>query len=414
MTTTNQRRKTVYMDHAAASPVDGRVLEAMTPYFSDLYGNPSSLHNTGREPRKAMEDAREKVARLINAGRKEEIVFTSGGTEANNMAMKGAALRARRRGKHIVTSTIEHISVLNIVKFLQKSGFDVTHVPVDRDGSVDIGELERAIRSDTTLVSVMYANNEIGTIQKVDEIAGILEGKDIIFHTDAVAAAGKIPIDLQRTRIDLMTMSSNDMCGPKGAGALFVRDGTSLEAVTQGGGQERGLRPGSEDIPSIVGFGAAAEIATSEMDGEGERLTKLRNRLIDGIESRVEDAFLNGHRTLRLPQNANFRFSYVEGEAMLLNLDMMGVSVSSSSPCTSKSLLPSHVLLACGIPTEEAQSAIQFTLGRSNMDDDVGYIVEALPGIVKKLREMSPFSARNLEEMQSSAGHRDACDRKGH
>ena len=413
MTTADQRRRRVYMDHAAASPVDGRVLEAMTPYFTDLYGNPSSLHSTGREPRKALEDAREKVARLVNAGRKEEIVFTSGGTEANNMAMKGAALRARRKGKHVVTSTIEHISVLNIVKSLQKDGFEVTHVPVDRDGSVDIGELERAIRSDTTLVSVMYANNEIGTIQKIDDIARMLEDKDIVFHTDAVAAAGRIPIDLQRSRIDLMTMSSNDMYGPKGVGALFVRDGTSLEAVTQGGGQERGLRSGSENIPGVVGFGAAAEIATSEMGGDGERLTKLRDRLIDGIESGVEDAFLNGHRTERLPHNANFRFRYVEGEAMLLNLDMAGVSVSSSSPCTSKSLLPSHVLLACGIPTEEAQSAVQFTLGRSNTDDDVGYIVDALPRIVKKLREMSPFSQENLEEMRSSAGHRDARDRHG-
>ncbi|HUU07801.1 MAG TPA: cysteine desulfurase family protein [Thermoplasmata archaeon] len=413
MTTADQRRRRVYMDHAAASPVDGRVLEAMTPYFTDLYGNPSSLHSTGREPRKALEDAREKVARLVKAGRKEEIVFTSGGTEANNMAMKGAALRARRKGKHIVTSTIEHISVLNIVKSLQKDGFEATHVPVDRDGSVDIGELERAIRSDTTLVSVMYANNEIGTIQKIDDIARMLEDKDIVFHTDAVAAAGRIPIDLQRSRIDLMAMSSNDMYGPKGVGALFVRDGTSLEAVTQGGGQERGLRSGSEDIPGIVGFGAAAELAASEMGGDGERLTKLRDRLIDGVESGVEDAFLNGHRTMRLPQNANFRFRYVEGEAMLLNLDMAGVSVSSSSPCTSKSLLPSHVLLACGIPTEEAQSAVQFTLGRSNTDDDVGYIVDALPRIVKKLREMSPFSQENLEEMRSSAGHRDARDRHG-
>ncbi|MGB2581431.1 MAG: cysteine desulfurase family protein, partial [Thermoplasmata archaeon] len=235
MTTANQRRRRVYMDHAAASPVDGRVLEAMMPYFSDLYGNPSSLHNTGREPRKALEDAREKVAKLINAGRKEEVVFTSGGTEANNMAIKGAAIRARRKGMHVVTSTIEHISVLNIAKFLQKNGFEVTHVPVDRVGSVDIGELERAIRSDTTLVSVMYANNEIGTIQNIDEIARILEGKDIVFHTDAVAAAGRIPIDLQNSRVDLMSMSSNDMYGPKGVGALFVRDGTSLEAVTQGG-----------------------------------------------------------------------------------------------------------------------------------------------------------------------------------
>jgi cysteine desulfurase len=414
MAAADQRRRKVYMDHAAASPVDERVLESMTPYFSEVYGNPSSLHNAGREPKKALEDARQKVAGLVNASRKEEILFTSGGTEANNMAIKGAALRARRKGAHIVTSTIEHISTINIMKSLQKNGFEVTHVPVDRDGLVDLGELERAIREDTTLVSIMYANNEIGTVQQVDDIARVLDGKDVIFHSDAVAAAGRMPIDLKHSKIDLLTMSSNDMYGPKGVGALFVRDGTALEAVTQGGGQERGLRSGSENIPGIVGFGTAAEIASKEIDGEGERLTRLRDRLIDGIEESVQDAFLNGHRTKRLPHNANFRFRYVEGEAMLLNLDMMGVSVSSSSPCTSKSLLPSHVLLACGIPTEEAQSAIQFTLGRGNTDEDVRYVLDVLPGIITKLREMSPFSPETLEEMRSSAGHRDACDRRGH
>jgi cysteine desulfurase len=407
----DKARRRVYMDHAAASPVDGRVLEAMMPYFSEVYGNPASLHGSGREPKKALEDARGKVAGLVNASRKEEILFTSGATEANNAAIKGAALRARKKGTHIVTSTIEHISTINIMKFLQKNGFEVTHVPVGVDGLVDLGELERAIRDDTTVVSIMYANNEIGTIQQVDDIAGILDGKDIVFHSDAVAAAGRIPIDLKRTKIDLLTMSSNDIYGPRGVGALFVRDGTSLEATTQGGGQERGLRSGSEDIPGIVGFGTAADIASKELGREGERLVKLRDRLIEGIEGGVQDAFLNGHRTRRLPQNANFRFRYVEGEAMLLNLDMMGISVSSSSPCTSKSLLPSHVLLACGIPTEEAQSAIQFTLGRGNTDEDVMRVLEVLPGVITKLREMSPFSQKNLEEMRSSAGHRDACHR---
>jgi cysteine desulfurase len=236
----------------------------------------------------------------------------------------------------------------------------------------------------------------------------------VLFHADAVAAAGKIPIDVQSSKIDLLTVSSNDLYGPKGVGALFVRDGTPLESVTQGGGQERGLRSGSENIPGIVGFGVAADIATTEMESEGRMLRGLRDRLIEGIEREVDEAFLNGHRTQRLPNNANFRFRYVEGEAMLLNLDMKGISVSSSSPCTSKSLLPSHVLLACGIPTEEAQSAIQFTLGRGNSDEDVDRVLEELPAIMKKLREMSPFSPKNLGEMRSSAGHRDACDRHGH
>jgi cysteine desulfurase len=414
MTAGGQDRRRVYMDHAAASPVDERVLREMTPYFSSIYGNPSSLHSDGRGPRKALDGARESVARLVNAGRKEEILFTSGGTEGNNIAIKGAALRGRKKGAHIVTSSIEHISVINIMKFLQKNGFEVTTLPVDGDGVVDVGELERALRDDTVLASIMYANNEIGTIQNVDEIGRLLDEKDVMFHADAVAAAGKIPIDVQRSKIDLLTVSANDLYGPKGVGALFVRDGTPLESVMQGGGQERGLRSGSENLPGIVGLGAAAAIASDEMGGEGERLSKLRDRLIEGIEREVEDAFLNGPRTGRLPNNANFRFRFVEGEAMLLNLDMLGISVSSSSPCTSKSLLPSHVLLACGIPSEEAQSAVQFTMGRENTDDDVDRVLEVLPGVIRKLREMSPFSSRNIEEMRSSAGHRNSCDPHGH
>ena len=414
METGGQAKRRVYMDYAAASPVDGRVLQEMMPYFSEQYGNPSSLHGDGRGPRKALDGARERVARLVNAGRKEEILFTSGGTEGNNMAIKGAAMRRRKKGTHIVTSPIEHISVINIMKFLQKNGFEVTTVPVDGDGVVDAGELERALRDDTILASIMYANNEIGTIQNVDEIGRLLSERDVLFHTDAVAAAGKIPIDVQRSKIDLLTLSANDLYGPKGVGALFVRDGVSIESVTQGGGQERGLRSGSENIPGIVGLGAAAGTAAEEMEGEARRLTKLRDRLIEGMEGGVEDAYLNGHRTLRLPNNANFRFRYVEGEAMLLNLDMMGISVSSSSPCTSKSLLPSHVLLACGIPSEEAQSAVQFTMGKGTTDEDVDRVLEVLPGVIKKLRDMSPFSSKNIEEMCSTAGHKDACERHGH
>jgi len=272
---------------------------------------------------------------------------------------------------------------------------------------VDIGKLEAAMRKETILVSVMYANNEIGTLQPIDEIGNMLEQKDVFFHVDAVAAEGKVPIDVQKSKIDLLTLSSNDLYGPKGAGALYVKDGTRIEAVQQGGGQERGLRSGSEDIPAIVGFGMAAEFAKNEMEAESERLRALRDRLIKGIIGNIEDSYLNGHPTIRLPHNANFRFRYVEGESMLLNLDMQGISVASSSPCTSKSLLPSHVLLACEVPTEEAQSAVQFTLGKSNTAEEVDFIVGILPDIIKKLRAMSPFSPQNLEEMRRTAGHRE-------
>jgi cysteine desulfurase len=403
----SEAKRRVYMDYAAACPVDARALEAMIPYFVDKPGNPASLHGAGRDPRKAVDDARAKVAQLFNAKRKEEIIFTSGGTESSNIGIKGVALRMRGEGKHIVTSAIEHISVLNIMKALEKNGFEVSHVPPTEDGFVDLGKLEQALRQDTVLVSVMYANNEVGTIQPVNEIGELLEKKDIYFHVDAVAAAGKVPIDVQKSRIDLMSVSANDLYGPKGTGALYVRDGTRIEAVNQGGGQERGLRSGSENVPAIVGFGAAAEIARNEMAGESERIRGLRDRLMDGILGSVPESFLNGNRERRLPNNANIRFRFVEGESMLLNLDMMGISVSSSSPCTSKSLLPSHVLLACDIPTEEAQSAVQFTLGRFNTTEDVDYVTEVVPGIINKLRAMSPFSQANIEEMRSTAGHRE-------
>ena len=398
------------MDHAAAAPVDPRVVERMMPYFSERFGNPASLHGAGREPKKALEEARASVAALINAKRKEDIIFTSGATEASNLGIKGVAMRMKGEGTHVVTSSIEHISVLNIMKYLQKQGFDVTFVPPTQEGLVDLAELESAIRKDTVLVSLMFANNEIGTLQPIAEAGRMLQEKDVYFHVDAAPAAGMVPIDVQALNIDLMSISSNDMYGPKGVGALYVKDGTKIEAVGQGGGQERGLRSGSENIPGIVGFGEAAAIARGEMASDAERLARIRDRLVKGMLERVEDSHLNGHPTKRLPNNANFRFKFVEGEAMLLNLDMMGVSVSSSSPCTSKSLLPSHVLLACGIPTEEAQSAVQFTLGRWNTEEEVDRVLEVMPGVIRKLREMSPFSRENIEEMRSTAGHRDEHD----
>lgn len=403
-------KRRIYMDYSAATPVDERVLAAMMPYYTEKFGNPSSLHNAGREPRKVMEEARSKVASLFNAKRKEEIIFTSNGTESNNIGIKGVAMRMKGDGKHIITSAIEHISVLNIMKYLEKNGFEITFIPPTGDGFVELQKLEQAVRKDTVFVSIMYANNEIGTMQPIDEIGKLLEEKDIFFHVDAVAAAGKVPIDVQKSKIDLLSVSSNDLGGPKGVGALYVKDGTRIEAVNQGGGQERGLRSGSEDIPAIVGFGTAAELAKNEMPAEGDRLKGLRDKLIRGILEGIEDSYLNGHPIKRLPNNANFRFRYVEGESMLLNLDMAGISVSSSSPCTSKSLLPSHVLLACEIPTEEAQSAVQFTLGRSNTADEIDQVLGVFPGIMKKLRAMSPFSPANLAEMRSTAGHREKED----
>ena len=404
---TTQARKRIYMDHAAACPVDERVLQAMTPFFVDSFGNPSSLHMAGRAPRKALEEARQKVATLVNAKRKEEVIFTSGATEASNIGIKGVAMRMKGEGNHVVTTSIEHISVLNIMKYLEKNGFEVTYIPPTNDGFVDLAKLEQAIKKETVLVSVMYANNEIGTLQPIDELGKLLEQKDVYLHVDAVAAEGKVPIDVQASKIDLLTLSSNDLYGPKGVGALYIKDGTRMEAVTQGGGQEKGLRSGSENMPAIVGFGVAAELARKEMASESPRLMALRDRLIKGILGEIEESYLNGHPTKRLPHNANFRFRYVEGESMLLNLDMQGISVASSSPCTSKNLLPSHVLLACEVPTEEAQSAVQFTLGRSNTSEEVDFIVQILPDIIKKLRAMSPFSPKNIEEMRSTAGHRE-------
>jgi len=384
------------MDHTAGMPVDARVLEAMLPYFTEKYGNPSSLHSWGNEVRRAMENARAEIAGLIEAKKPEEIFFTSGGTESNNMAIKGVASRNKDRGSHIVTTTIEHMSIINPCKSLVKQGFEVSFVPVDKYGVVDLQALRNAVTDKTTLVSVAYANGEVGTIQPIREIGEIVHRKGASLHVDAVAACGQIPISVQTENIDLMSISSNDMYGPRGIGALYVRTGTRIEPITQGGGQERGLRSGTENIPSIVGMGRAAEIAKAEMKNEGERLIKLRDRLIKGALNSVPASFLNGHPTKRLPNNANLRFSYVEGESLILSLDMQGVACSSGSACTSKTLEPSHVLLGIGLKHEEAHGSLLFTLGKQNMEEDVDYVVKALPDIVKRLRAISPLTPREM------------------
>jgi len=384
------------MDHGAGMPLDSRVFEAMKPYFMENYGNPSSSHSFGNSARNAIAASREKVAQLVAAEKPQEVIFTSGGTESNNLAIKGVAYRNREKGNHIITTAIEHISVMNICKFLQKQGFEVTYVPVDKQGVVDLEKLEAAINDRTILISVMYANGEIGTIQPISEIGKVAHENQVIFHVDAVAAAGKVPINVKEENIDLLSISSNDMYGPKGVGALYIKKGTKVQPIIQGGGQERGLRSGTENIPGIVGMGKAAEIAKREMEAEGKRLTRLRDKLIKGVLDKIDYSFLNGHPTERLPSNANLRFSYIEGESLILGLDMYGVQVSSGSACTSKTLEPSHVLLAIGLAHEEAHGSLVFTMGKQNSEEDVDYVLEVLPDVVKRLRTLSPLTPKEI------------------
>jgi len=386
----------VYMDHAAGKPVDERVLGAMMPYFTQKYGNPSSVHSFGNEARKTIDEARGRVADLTGAERTNEIIFTSGGTESNNLAIEGVAYRNKAKGNHIITSSIEHMSVINTCKHLSKQGFEVTYLPVDNFGVVDLQALEKEITDKTILVSIMYANGEIGTVEPIGKIGEIVHDKGAYFHVDAVAAMGQIPMDVQKENIDLLSLSSNDMYGPRGVGALYVRTGTSIQPVVYGGGQERGLRSGTENLSGIVGMGKAAEIAKAEMKTEAARLTNLRDKLIKGILDSIPESYLNGHPTERLPNNVNVRFSYIEGESLILSLDMEGVTCSSGSACTSKTLEPSHVLLAIGLKHEQAHGSLLFTLGKQNTEDDVKYVSDLLPGIVKRLRKISPLTPKEL------------------
>ncbi|MDH5375001.1 MAG: cysteine desulfurase [Candidatus Bathyarchaeota archaeon] len=390
------RAKRIYMDHTAGRTVDPRVIEAMLPYMKSLCGNPSSVHSFGQEARQALEEARTKVAELINAESKESIFLTSGATESNNMAIKGVARRSRDHGRHIITSSIEHMSVLNPCKFLMTKGFKVTFLPVDQYGFVNLTSLEEELTNETILVSIMYANGEIGTIQPIKEISKMVHRKNVYLHVDAAAANGQVLIDVNNEDIDLLTISSNDMYGPKGVGALYIKKSTRLEPLIHGGGQERGLRSGTENLPSIVGFGKAAEIAKEEMPTESERLKTLRDRLIKGLLDPIPYSFLNGHPTKRLPNNAAVRYSFIEGESILLDLDMKGVAASSGSACTAKTLEPSHVLRAIGLKHEEAHGSLLFTLGRQNTEEEVGYVISIMPDIVKRLREMSPLTPKEL------------------
>lgn len=390
--------KRVYMDHTAGKPVDSRVAEAMLSYMSAFYGNPSSVHMFGQEAKRALEEARAQVAGLINADKKESIIFTSGATESNNMAIKGFGYRNKDRGTHVITSSIEHMSVLNPVKYLTTRGFKATFLPVDQYGFVSLESLEKELTDETILVSIMYANGEIGTIQPIKEISQIAHQKKAVLHVDGTAAAGQIPVDVQAEGIDLLTISSNDMYGPKGMGALYIKQGIRVEPMLHGGGQEQGLRSGTENLPSIMGFGKAAELAKMEMQAENERLTRLRDRFIKGLAGTIPYSFINGHPTKRLPNNAAVRYSFIEGESMLLSLDMMGVAASSGSACTAKTLEPSHVLRALGLKHEEAHGSLLFTLGKQNTEEEVDYVIGLMPGIVKRLRAMSPLTPKELKE----------------
>jgi cysteine desulfurase len=350
----------------------------------------------GQEAIHAVEDAREKVAALVNAEKKSSIIFTSGATESNNMAIKGVANRNRERGTHIVTSSVEHMSVVNVFKFLKTKKFDPVFVPVDEYGFVNLESLGQASAERTILVSIVYANSEIGTIEPIEEIGRIVHEKDSILHVDATNACAQVPIDVKKEGIDLLTLSSNDMYGPKGVGALYVKDGIRLEPLLLGGGQERGLRSGTENVAGIVGFGKAAEIVKEEMGEESKRLTKLRDRFIEGLLKPIPHSYLNGHPTKRLPDCASVRYNYIEGESMLLSLDMKGVYASSGSACTAKTLEPSHVLLAIGLRHEEAHGSLIFTLGRQTSEEDVDYAASLMPDIVKRLRAMSPLTPKEL------------------
>jgi cysteine desulfurase len=389
--------KRIYLDHAATTPVRQEVVTAMTEYMLERYGNASSVHSFGREARRGVDEGRESLARLIGAS-PAEIIFTSGGTEADNLAVKGVAEAYAKKGNHIITSQIEHHALLHTCEYLEKHGARVTYLPVDGHGFVDPDDMRRAIAPDTILVSIMTANNEIGTIQDVAEIGRICRESGVLFHSDAVQALDQIPIDVRKLGIDLMSVSSHKIYGPKGVGALYARKGVRLASQAHGGVHERGKRAGTENVPGIVGFGKAAELARLEFDNRTRHYTLLRDRLIDGLLAGIPETRLNGHRTKRLPNNCNVSALYVEGESMLLNLDMKGIAASSGSACTSGSLDPSHVLMACGLKHEEAHGSLRMTVGTQTTAEDIDYVISELTPIVDRLRAMSPLYASSKEK----------------
>lgn len=389
---TNRR---IYLDNAATTATRPEVLETMLPYFTQQFGNPSSVHFFGREARKAVENARRQVAAAIGC-EPREVYFTAGGTESDNWAIRSAAEMQQKKGKHIITSAIEHHAVLHTCELLEKQGYEVTYLPVDEEGVVSVESVKNAIRPDTILITIMAANNEIGTLQPIAEIGAIAKEHGILFHTDAVQAIGAVPVDVKEWNVDMLSLSGHKFHAPKGVGALYVRKGVRISNLIYGGAQERGLRAGTENLPGIVGLGKAIELATAELDEYAQRVSALRDKLIDGILEKIPDVRLNGHRTQRLPGNVNVSVKYVEGEALLMRLDLAGIAASSGSACTSGSLDPSHVLLAIGLPHEIAHGSLRLSMSNETTEEDVDYVLETLPGIVETLRAMSPLNAENL------------------
>ena len=382
----------IYMDNAATTAVSPEVLQAMLPYFCDIYGNPSSIHSTGRDARRAVDAARKQVAAAIGA-QPSEIYFTAGGSESDNWAIKGTAFAKRAKGNHIITTSIEHHAVLHTCQWLEKQGFEVTYLPVDEVGRVRVEDVEKAITDKTILISIMAANNEIGTLEPIAEIGKLAHSKGILFHTDAVQAIGAIPIDVNAMNIDMLSMSGHKFHGPKGIGVLYIRKGVRPDIFMHGGAQERGQRAGTENLAGIVGIGKAIELATQNLEANAARMSHLRDKLIDGILAEIPDVRLNGPREGRLPNNVNVSIRYIEGEAMLLRLDLAGIAGSSGSACTSGSLDPSHVLLAIGLPHEIAHGSLRLSLGTDTTEADVDEVLRVLPGIVKDLRAMSVLNA---------------------
>ena len=394
--------KRTYLDNASTTAVLPQVLEEMLPFLRDSFGNPQSLHDWGDEAREAVDEARSRVATLVG-GQPEEIIFTSSGTEANNLAVKGLALARQGKGKHVVTSAIEHFSVLHSAKTLEKWGFEVSQVPVDKHGFVDPEAVAKSIREDTILVSIMHANGEVGTIQPIADIAKVVKKTGAVFHTDAVATTGTIPVAVREIGADALSLAGNQFYGPKGVGALWVKMGVRIMPLLDGGVQEGGRRAGTENVPAIVGMGRAAELAKGEMDSRMGQTSALRDRLIEGLVSRIDHAILTGHPARRLPGHASFCIEFIEGEAMLMLLSHQGIAASSGSACTSRALKASHVLIEMGIPHEIAQGSLLFTIGKDNTIEDIDYVLEALPPIVDRLRQMSPLYARFLRDQQGGS-----------
>ncbi|MHA1625521.1 MAG: cysteine desulfurase family protein [Promethearchaeota archaeon] len=386
----------VYLDYQAAKPVDERVVEEMLPYFNQNFANPASLHGHGDIATEILKQSRKKVADFINAPNAEDILFTSGATESNNMALIGSALKNKRKGDHIIISEIEHISILNIGKYLERQGFRVSRVPVDQYGIIVLDKLKRLITDKTTLISISTASNEVGSLQPIEEIAQIANEKKILFHTDAVASEAVIPIDVQKIPIDLITLSSNDIYGPRGVGALYLKKGVRINPILIGGGQEKGMRSGSENLTGIVGFAKATEIMKSVIKEEASRLKNLRDKLIPSVLEAIPKSYLNGHPEKRLQNNAHFRFDYIEGESLILSLRDKNISGATGSACSSKTLEPSHTLISMGLLHEEAHGSLLFSLGRNSKESDIDRAIEVLPGVVRRLRKLSPLTPSYL------------------